>query len=160
MDLIKEAVNTASWRYDCVKEEELFQKSPPQEMNGIVCLSQKELQNACPSDWGFFEEQQALGEVAKRGLPQSKWADLDFSAHGGEIPALILTTFMTLGNSASGSNSLLNWKMGLKTDAHKDHRNWGQVHGMVLEIWQVLQMLFLKECMVKWRVSFGVRCGF
>lgn len=29
-------------------------------MNGIVCLNQKELQNACPHDWGFFEEEQAL----------------------------------------------------------------------------------------------------
>lgn len=77
-------------------------------MNGIVCLSEKELQNACPSDWGFFEEHQAPGDVAKCGLPQGKWTALDCSAHGGVFPALILTTFMTLGNSASGSNSWLN----------------------------------------------------
>lgn len=47
----------------------------------------------------------------------------------GEIPALSLTTFMTLGNSTFGSHSLLIGKMGLETDACKDHRNSGAWNG-------------------------------
>lgn len=47
----------------------------------------------------------------------------------GEIPALSLTTFMTLGTSTFGSRSLLIGKMGLETDARKDHRNSGAWNG-------------------------------
>lgn len=38
------------------KKKNYFRKLQSWEMNGIVCLRQKGLQNACPSDWGFFEK--------------------------------------------------------------------------------------------------------
>lgn len=38
------------------KKKNYFRKLQSWEMNGIVCLKQKGPQNACPSDWGFFEE--------------------------------------------------------------------------------------------------------
>ena len=51
------------------KKKNYFRKLQSWELNGIVCLRQKGAQNACPSDRGFFEEQQVLGEATNCGLP-------------------------------------------------------------------------------------------
>lgn len=50
------------------------------------------------------------------------------------------------------------WKMGLKTCSWRSQKL--RLIGWFLKLWQVLQMLFLKEGVVKWRETFGGRCVF
>lgn len=145
MDLIKEAVNTAHEDMTMSKKKNYFWKLSRKWM-GLSAWIRKSFRMPAPMiGVSLRKNRLCSGRGGRVCVLQRKWAVLHCSAHVGEIPAVILATFMTLGHSASGSNSLLIWKMGLKTDAHGDHRISGKVNRMVLEIWQVLQKLFFKR---------------
>lgn len=153
MDLIKEAANTASWRYDCVKEKSYFRnlhprkwmalsawvrsgRSMPATVTGVSLRS---------TDSGRSGQ---LCSASEKKSPRllSPWGR-NFNSDANDLNVLGQLTFWELQFAPLKNGTEIRWSWD-----HRGSRSWNGFESLT-----EFANAILKEYMIKWRVRFGVR---
>lgn len=126
------------------------------------CLPEWEGATECLPQWlGFLWGTPGSGRSGQVWSASGKMNSLRLLSPRESISSSGSNNLYDLGQLSFWEQQFAQLKNGTKNRCSQGSQELrSSTRNTVLEIWRVLQMLFLKECMVKWRVSFGVCCGF